>query len=173
MRSRPVGVGVDWVRLVVVGSAALLDGTSTMKIRRALIRDAERALDIWWDAKSEIGLNPSKPQQEYIEVWRGYCRSGDVWAAEVDGEIAAFIYLLAMEIFYIVTARDHRQKGLARALIAQAKKLAHRRGYAALTARTRDINTATQTLLENQGFIEAEGNPDPDQTWRYYIWKTE
>jgi GNAT superfamily N-acetyltransferase len=72
-----------------------------------------------------------------------------------------------------VTARDHRQKGLARALIAQAKKLAHRRGYAALTARTRDINTATQTLLENHGFIEAEGNPDPDQTWRYYIWKTE
>jgi ribosomal-protein-alanine N-acetyltransferase len=79
--------------------------------------------------------------------------------ATVEAELLGFVIARCApgewEIENVVVARQHRRRGIGRALVQQILQAARRAASSAVLLEVRESNTAARQLYEQLGFVEA------------------
>jgi ribosomal protein S18 acetylase RimI-like enzyme len=102
---------------------------------------------------------------------RSAVRRGEVFVYELEGEVAAWLWLdlgrprSAVHIRHIQVAREHWGKGFGRQVIEDAMAIAIARGARALTLNVTKSNARAMNLYEGLGF-EAEEDEGSRQKMR-------
>ena len=129
--------------------------------RFAHVREAAAVHAVLWAARDDIPITATGFNSErYLEWVRNECRQKLFWVIEIDRTIAGVMLLHDNDIFYLVTAKPYRRRGVATALLSFAKNR-HR----FLTAKTKPDNNRMIYLLQREGFqFESE------DAWRHFMW---
>ena len=90
-------------------------------IRRAKVSDAAAVHAVLLAARDEIPLTPNFADDVYKKWVRDECRRRNGWVFELDGVIAGVTIMAVDEIFYLVTVPGYRKRGVAQALVEDAK----------------------------------------------------
>jgi N-acetylglutamate synthase-like GNAT family acetyltransferase len=122
-------------------------------IRRAKVKDAEAVHAVLRTARGEIPLSRDFAGDAYKKWVRNECRYRRVWIFERDGEIAGFVVMSACEIFYLVTCPGQRKRGVAQALVEDAKARVWKKYRATALGRVGLENVPVVRLLEKLDFV--------------------
>ena len=122
-------------------------------IRRAKVKDAKAVHAVLWAAHEEIPLSPDFVDDAYKKWVRDECRDRRIWIFECDGETAGVTVMSVCEIFYLVTSPGHRKRGIARALVEDAKARVWKKYRATALGRVRLENLPVVRLLEKLDFV--------------------
>lgn len=141
--------------------------TNSLVIRAARVNDARAVHALFLTAQAEIPLAANFDDALHLAWVRDQCRLHYVWAAETFNQIAGIMVLVANEISYLVTARDHRRIGVGQALLDHARTRIWRKYQTGPVAKVRPDNRPVVQLLLNNGF-----EPDRDMAaqpgWVFY-----
>lgn len=138
--------------------------TASLNTRRARVTDAFAVQAVLRAVRDEIPIAADVDAGWFFQNIQSECRRRYYWIIDSDKDVAGVMKLVGCEVFYLAVAPTHRRKGVARALIGNAKKRC-----GALFCKTRDDNLATIALLESESFrrdtilIAAHG-------WSAYSW---
>jgi N-acetylglutamate synthase-like GNAT family acetyltransferase len=91
-------------------------------LRKARQTDGPQVFELIWSARADIPLKDSFYSDDCKAFIGGECQRGKVWIAEREGVIVGTLYIQGNELFYLVVAKDMRQKGVARLLLSKGKK---------------------------------------------------
>ena len=143
--------------------------TSSVSIRAtprfARAAEASTVFHILWSCRREIPLKDSFNSKNQLQRIRDQCRSKKLLVVGSGGDIFGVMLLRANEIFYLAVTESYRRRGIARSLIAYAKKR-----WPKLTAKTREDNARTIALLEKESFYHDPMALVLDPTWKAFAW---
>lgn len=91
--------------------------------------------------------------------------NGDVHVAEEGGAILGFVTLMrhdeALEVDLLCVHPDHQGRGIGRALLAEAERIAREGGFARLALHTAAMFGHLLRLYESAGYVETHRGPPP------------
>src|SRR5665213_1646415 len=124
-----------------------------IKIRRALVADADAVHAVLLAAKDEIPLTCNFETDKYRAWVRDQCKKREVWLATIDDKVAGVMVMRVYEIFYLVTAPDFQRAGVGRALVRHAiGSILKRYPGGGVIAKARPENSPIIALLTGEGF---------------------
>ena len=129
--------------------------------RFARVKEAQTVFDILTSCRFEIPL----PESFCMQQVSNGCKLKQYWVVESDQAIAGVMRLIANDIFFLAVSPEYRKRGIARSLIAYAKKR-----WQSLTAKTRNENAPTIALLESEGFERDYSALVLNSEWISYAW---
>jgi ribosomal protein S18 acetylase RimI-like enzyme len=150
-----------------------------MHLRDLLIRpyrsgDFEAVASLWRRAREQALPEFQRKKGHTIEEDREYLRAvilvnNDVWVAEVNGEVAAFMAIAGDLIDQLYVDPDHQRSGLGTALLEFARRLSPER----LRLYTLQVNSNARAFYEKNGFrvarlgisLPPESEPDVEYHW--------
>lgn len=92
-------------------------------------------------------------------------RNGDVHVAEEGGAILGLVALMrhggTLEVDLLCVHPDHQKRGLGRALLAEAERLARAGGFTRLELHTAAMFGHLLRLYQGAGFVETHRGPPP------------
>jgi GNAT superfamily N-acetyltransferase len=170
----------------------MMGSMSDITIRRADVDDVPAALGLmesaarWLIARGRPGQWGTEPQAtnpRRITAFTGWAADGDLWVAELDGgAVGALAVGVAPDhvppaaepelyVNLLVTDRAHAGRGIGRALLGHARKLAEERGVGLLRVDCyAGDDRALVTYYEREGFhatapftVETPRGPWPGQ----------
>lgn len=148
------------------GSRVMTNDCNSTILRFARVKDAPAIFDVLWSCRLEIPLHESYGLQQV----RGECRSKQYWVVESEGAIVGVMKLCANDIFFLAVRAEYRKQGIARTLIAYAKKRCAKQRWSCLSAKTRKDNAPTIALLKSEGFLQNHVAMVIDSAWIAYAW---
>ena len=137
-------------------------------IRRAKVSDAAAVHAVLLAARDEIPLTPNFADDAYKKWVRDECRRRNGWVFELDGVIAGVTIMDVDEIFYLVTAPGYRKRGVAQALVEDAKVRVWKKYRVPTRGRARQANRPVVQLLEKLGFVEDHDRVVVKPGWMHY-----
>lgn len=124
-----------------------------IKIRQARLTDGDWLYKTVVAAQDEIPLRRADVESpQFLMRLALLCRDRQMWVAEIGGALAGFFALDGTRIFWLVTAKEYRGRGVGRALVRRAVKVIKRRHGCGAGALAWDKNTVVRKLFESEGF---------------------
>lgn len=128
-----------------------------MVIRRYEERDREAVIRLFRDFMREMGDFPDYVQRAIAEELgrvAEYYASGGFWVA---GDVIGMIGVerqsdRVAELRRMVVAREHRRRGIARALLATAESFCREAGYSTIVLNTSELQEPAMRLYESSGY---------------------
>lgn len=140
------------------------------RLRIARKADGAAVHALLWGCRDDIPLHESFQERDSVDWVGRECSARRVWLIEAKGAVVAAMVMRGAEIFYLAVSESHRRRGLAAALVAQAKMYCRNRGWEGLNARSRRGNSRIAALLTKEGFRPNWAADDPQEGWRYWSW---
>ena len=137
-------------------------------IRQAKVKDADIVHAVLLSARDDIPLAANFADDAHKKWVRDECRRRNGWVFELDGAVAGVTIMAVDEIFYLVTAPGYRKRGIARALVEDAKARVWKKYRVPARGRARQANRPVVQLLEKLGFIEDHDRVIATLGWMHY-----